>query len=234
MQDQPFCGFELFVADGFTAAPWPVKQIKYYLDTSGYRGNLTQTSIRDVLGKAWGAWADVIDIQPTPVNSSNGAHVVMRFGAIDGPSKVLAWSHLSDGTLSQKQQLYDAGEAWETQISLLAVGCHEIGHVLGLDHDAANAKALMRPTYDAAVKYPQSRDVSRMIALGYQPAPIVPPTPPPTVPPSGKPVVISGWTGTLQVVNLSLNGLTRVDIDPGDLPISPLTAGPAALVSIGE
>ena len=218
---QTFCGFELFLAEGFTAAPWPVKQIKYYLDTSGYKGNLTQSSIRDVLGKAWAAWADVIDIQPTPVNSSNGAHVVMRFGAIDGPSKVLAWSHLSDGTLSQKQQLYDAGEAWETQISLLAVGCHELGHVLGLDHDSANSKALMKPTYDPGIKYPQGRDVNRMLALGYQPAPIVPPTPPSA--PTGKPVVIT------------IHGATKVDIDPGDLPVSPLTAGEqAALVSIGE
>lgn len=208
MEGQPFCGMELQVIEGFTAAPWPVKQIKFYLDTGGYKGNIPVTSIRDVLHKAWAAWADVIDVQPTPVNSANGAHVVMRFGTIDGPSKVLAWSHLSDGTLSVKQQLYDAGEAWETQISLLAVGAHEIGHVLGLDHDAANAKALLKPTYDPAIKYPQQRDVQRMITLGYQPAPIVPPTPVPTP--------ADGLAATIRIYG----DVTKIDVDT-KLPVNP-------------
>lgn len=223
MEGQPFCGFDSQLAEGFTAAPWPQRRLNFFIDTGGYRGNLAVSAIKDVITTAFMSWASIIDIEPVSIGTASQAQIVMRFGPIDGPNGTLAWSHLSDGTMSQKQQLYDAGEAWETRFSLLAVAAHEIGHVLGLDHDAKNANALMRPTYDPNIRAPQSRDVQRMLALGYKPAPIVPPIPdnPPPATPTGKPVVITLW------------GATKVDIDPGDLPVRPMNETDSIALALG-
>ena len=62
-------------------------------------------------------------------------------------------------------------------MSLRTVWCHEIGHSLGLGHDAANAVAVMRPSYTASIPREQERDIMRMVGLGYKRREKVPPAP---------------------------------------------------------
>jgi len=180
-------------------AKWPGSapvKIPYHFDYSGYRGPLTQADLDAAFAKAWQYWADVVQVEPVPVESRAAAKVWGTFKRIDGPSNVLAWSMLADNTDSPKEQRYDAGDTWivmnpETPtgggIDLVRVAHHEIGHVLGLDHDAPAAEAVMRPSYSTRIPKCTPRDVQRLIGLGYKaralPVPPSVPDPPP----------VAGW-----------------------------------------
>lgn len=198
-------------------AKWPGEnpRLPHHLDTSGYRGSLTPAVLLDAYARAWAYWADVVEITPVPAATAAEAWIRAHFAREDGPSGVLAWSYLADNTNSPKAQRYDNSESWvivnperpTAGIDLVRVACHEIGHVLGLDHDGGNADALMRPSYSTSIPKPTARDVQRMVGLGYKRRtnPIPPPGPPPTDPPpldgqvivniAGKYVSIpTGWT----------------------------------------
>jgi hypothetical protein len=191
-------------------AKWPGANpsLPWYLDTAGYRGQLTAAAVLAAYDRAWAYWAAVVEIDPKTVADAGAALIRAHFARIDGPSNVLAWSELADNSNRPKTQRYDAGDDWvitpEGQtpsggIDLVRVACHEIGHVLGLDHDNANADALLRPSYSTRIPKPTARDVQRLIGLGYKPrttAPVPPapfPPKPPTVPdppPVGPPVPV--------------------------------------------
>lgn len=170
-----YCGRVETLADQLNTRPWPVKDIPWSVDTSGYSGVLTRAQIVEAFDVAWRAWSKDIDISPRFVESPEGALVQCHFASIDGPSRVLAWSELADGTKTPKTQRYDSAERWtiaqspsQAQIDLVRVACHEIGHVLGLVHDDVGTGSLMEPTYSTVVRFPTPRDTQRMIALGYK------------------------------------------------------------------
>lgn len=172
-------------------AKWPGDNpdLPWYYDLSGYRGPLPKDEIIASFEQAWAYWAEAVDIRPRVVSSRSEAKVWGTFARIDGGSGVLAWSMLANNDDGPKEQRYDSGESWVKVnpdrptggIDLVRVACHEIGHVLGLDHDSANADALLRPSYSPAIPRPTERDYQRLVGLGYKrrTAPVPPPTPDP-------------------------------------------------------
>ncbi len=173
-------------------AKWPgaAPAVPWFIDTTGYRGSFTPEQIADAYATAWRAWADVFNIDATPARSSAEALVRAHFAYIDGPSNVLAWSELADNTNRPKTQRYDVGERWTIEwesvgIPLVTVAIHEIGHVLGLEHDTANANAIMRPTISRSLPRPTERDFQHLAGLGYTRRTSPPTNPTPDPPPVG-------------------------------------------------
>ena len=141
--------------------------------------------------QAFKGWSDVCGLNFSPGNFGEPADITLTYGTIDGPSGILAWSELPDGSDRGLLQKYDAGEGWviainpgNRQIDIVAVGCHEIGHAIGLDHAQVGTGDLMEPTYKPGKRFPQPGDIRRAVALYGGPGtpPVSPPTVPPTIP----------------------------------------------------
>jgi hypothetical protein len=148
--------------------------------------------VEDVVGAftdAWAAWdkGAVINATYVPWGSANQpTNVASHFKFIDGPGNVLAWSELADGTKRTLTQRYDderwSREAKSGRISMKQVAMHEIGHALGLQHDANNSGALMAPVLNSKIDEPTPRDFERLFALGYDRRVALPPPPNPKEP----------------------------------------------------
>lgn len=186
-----FCGRTETIRENFKTAPWPVaarEKLTWNIDTSRYVGPLSSEQVREAFEVAWNAWGQHLQLEPVYVANPQEALVRSRFGDIDGSGKVLAWSELADGTSTQKDQQYDRGESWSISsnpgratIDMVRVACHEIGHVLGLVHDDVGTGALMEPTYSVTVRFPTSRDIERLVAMGYKIRPKTGTTPAPAI-----------------------------------------------------
>ena len=188
-----FCGQNIQRLGEYAKWPGPSPvPIPWHLDLSGYSGNLSRQQILDAFAQAWLWWAEGAEINPALVGSAAEAKVRMHFAAIDGPGQILAWSELADNTNQPKTQRYDARDVWivtqgnmQGGIDITRVACHEIGHVLGLEHDGQNSGALMAPFVSDSVFKPIPRDITRLLGLGYTKRTTPIPTDPP--PPGGLP-----------------------------------------------
>lgn len=159
------------------AARWPVDRITYSVDYATAKGlnpPLSDGAIQSALKQAAGWWSENLQIELVEVPAGTGAHIPIKFERIDGALGVLAEAYLANGNLQPKPLRFDNGERWTAGppaanlVSLPTVACHELGHSLGLDHDAPNAPAVMRPSYTASIPREQERDIARAVGLGYK------------------------------------------------------------------
>lgn len=157
-------------------ARWPTDRVTYGVDystLSHLNPPLSEEAVRSAFRLGAGWWTDGADLELVEVPYAQ-AMVPIRFQPIDGPGGVLAQAYLADGTSRPKPMVFDSRDRWTAGapatnlVSLPTVFCHEFGHSLGLQHDAANAPAVMRPTYTAAIPRETARDYDRLIQLGYR------------------------------------------------------------------
>ena len=71
------------------------------------------------------------------------------------------------------------------KLDLARVACHELGHLLGMDH-ISGPVALLNPTYNPNVRKPQAADIAQVVSRYGRPVQEPAPTPParPTPPPA--------------------------------------------------
>lgn len=191
MTEHWICGQSAQRLGMYAKWPGPAPKLPWHVDITGYSGQMTSAMLIEAFRLAWLWWAEAAEITPVMVQTAGEAWIRKHFKRIDGPSGILAWSELADNTNQPKTQRYDAGDNWilsetfQGGMDLARVACHEIGHVLGLEHDSQNSGALMAPFIQESVRKPTARDIFRLIGLGYarRTTPIPDPTdPPPNVP----------------------------------------------------
>lgn len=153
----------------------------------------------DLVRQAFDLWSTQTPLTFTEVNNENQADIVIGWAAgdhgdgdsFDGPGDVLA--HASFPNPYDDRQVFlhfDDDERWvnseTSNVDLLTVAAHEIGHTLGLAH-SDDPDALMFPSYDGPRRFLGDDDVAGIqelygVASAPQPAPDVPENdaPPPT------------------------------------------------------
>lgn len=181
-EGQYFCSQNTMRLGAFAKWPGVSPRLPWHVDLSGYRGSLTPAQLIEAFRLAWSWWAEAAEITPVMVQSVGEALVRKHFAPIDGSSGILAWSELADNTNQPKTQRYDSGENWTVEWFLPAVIAHELGHVLGLEHDSQGSGALMAPFIQSNVPKPTPRDIQRLLGLGYAKRTTPIPSPDPTDP----------------------------------------------------
>lgn len=145
----------------------------------------------DLVRQAFALWAAQSPLTFTEVDSTNTADIVIGWASgdhgdgdpFDGPGDVLA--HASFPNPYDDRQVFlhfDDDERWvnseTSNVDLLTVAAHELGHALGLAH-SSDPNALMYPSYDGPRRFLGDDDIAGIQELygvdsAPQPAPDVP------------------------------------------------------------
>lgn len=148
-------------------AKWDHLDVSYFVRDPLPRWTLEETW--RAADWAFAQWAAITALKPRRSETRNEADILITVGPIDGAGKVLAWSNLPPAR--PVMQRYDSRESgWilsatpGAYIDAGAVIAHEVGHALGLEHDARSGQ-LMSPTYEPGLRVPQANDKARIVEL---------------------------------------------------------------------
>lgn len=172
-----FCGCTQAMMENIAA--WNKKELS--VSVAGDLPTLSRAEFTGAVKQALDSWANVCPLKF--FISSDNPDIIITTGKIDGPSKVLAWSELPDGSDRMLRQRYDTSERFViavnpamNTIDIVAVLTHELGHALGLDHAPQGSPDLMAPIYQPGRREPQDGDIARIQKLYGKPQPNNPPT----------------------------------------------------------
>lgn len=172
-------------------AKWGRRSLVFYIEQRD--SDLSAQEWDSIITKAFDQWADVANLKFDITRNKSKANFIMSTGrgrafGFDGSGGTLAWAQLPPNNNYNGQLLcrFDESETWvkdSTQrgIILLNVACHEVGHLLGLEH-SRNSNDLMAPFYKPGISKPQNGDIKRIQGLYGPPQDNPSPEPQPPTP----------------------------------------------------
>lgn len=184
------------IADYQAIAKWDTSEISYYFING--TDQLPGDTERELVRQAFGLWAAQTPLKFTEASNQNDADIVIGWATgdhgdgdpFDGPGDVLAHSSFPNPYDDRQVFLhFDDDEHWvnstTSDVDLLTVAAHEIGHTLGLAH-SDDPNALMYPSYSGPHRSLGADDIAGVqdlygLASNPQPAPGVPNNQPPPV-----------------------------------------------------
>ena len=155
------------------SSKWGKTHLTYYMssrDTNDMEAEVWDKEFR----LAFDAWSEIIPLTFEKIDNKNKADVLIgvskrRRSGFGRSGGVLAWAQMpsSRNYDGQLWTMFDLAENWvlpdDDGIILRTVACHEIGHLLGLDH-SNDKSALMYPYINDALK-PRDDDVKKIQKL---------------------------------------------------------------------
>lgn len=167
---------------------WGIQHLTYSIEATPNGRDLTSEIAAHRIAQAFQSWSGVCGLTFELISDRQACNLLIGVGrgrraGFDGPSGTLAWAELppSDGHRGQLEMRFDLDENFvaaptASGILLENVACHEVGHLIGLNHTNVSG-SLMLPTYSSRVAKPQSDDVQRAQARYGKPASTPVPTP---------------------------------------------------------
>jgi len=142
--------------------PWSRSSLTYHIANALPGFSMQDTEA--VVAQAFGAWASVVPLTFTEVNTDN-SDIHIQFSQIDGESNILGQACPPSSPCSGEVE-FDADERWTLRqpngyndISFLAVATHEFGHIIGLLH-SNDTSALMYAAYSPYNLKPANDDIA--------------------------------------------------------------------------
>ncbi|QDT50533.1 Matrixin [Symmachiella dynata] len=135
----------------------------------------------DCIRDAWYSWKEFISLNVWELNDDNKekANVIIRTKYIDGGGPILGQAHVGPPNGYVLELEMDKGHSW-TKTRFEGAVCHEIGHLLGLDHTPGDGH-LMSEYIKEGIVSPSQVDINNALALGHY-IPALRPTPEPEPP----------------------------------------------------
>jgi hypothetical protein len=162
--------------DGSTDCKWQKSSLTYFLSPNFRLHGHTVKESADMIDQAASLWTQHIPLKITRTDLQAKADVRIGVGrgrkdGFDGVGNTLAWAYMPcleiDAGLNM---MFDQDEPWTKNLReaagvyALAVGVHEWGHILGLDHSDDESN-VMASFYNPQIWTPQAGDIGRVTGI---------------------------------------------------------------------